>query len=181
MADKRANKRFRSQEWFDNPNNPGMTALYLERYQNQEYTLEELQSGRPVIGIAQTGSDLSPCNKIHVFLMDRIKAGIRDGGGIPMEFPVHPIQETARRPTAALDRTGQPKDLTCACKHDSAPSTQTYSNPNSRPDPRPPQTLSTSTPAAPDRACLSGSSGQAGAGWSVCGSGRGGRGPGGGR
>ncbi len=104
MADKRANKRFRSQEWFDNPNNPGMTALYLERYQNQEYTLEELQSGRPVIGIAQTGSDLSPCNKIHVFLMDRIKAGIRDGGGIPMEFPVHPIQETARRPTAALDR-----------------------------------------------------------------------------
>lgn len=104
MTDKRANKKFRSQEWFDNPNNPGMTALYVERYQNQEYTREELQSGRPVIGIAQTGSDLSPCNKIHVFLMDRIKAGIRDGGGIPMEFPVHPIQETARRPTAALDR-----------------------------------------------------------------------------
>ena len=104
MSDKRANTKFRSQEWFDNPNNPGMTALYLERYQNQEYTREELQSGRPVIGIAQTGSDLSPCNKIHVFLMDRIKAGIRDGGGIPMEFPVHPIQETSRRPTAALDR-----------------------------------------------------------------------------
>jgi len=104
MTDKRANTKFRSQEWFDNPNNPGMTALYLERYQNQEYTREELQSGRPIIGIAQTGSDLSPCNKIHVFLMDRIKAGIRDGGGIPMEFPVHPIQETSRRPTAAIDR-----------------------------------------------------------------------------
>lgn len=106
MADEstRANKKFRSQEWFDNPNNPGMTALYLERYQNQEYTREELQSGRPVIGIAQTGSDLAPCNKIHVFLADRMKAGIRDGGGIPMEFPVHPIQETGKRPTAALDR-----------------------------------------------------------------------------
>ena len=100
----RANKKFRSQEWFDNPNNPGMTALYVERYQNQEYTREELQAGRPVIGVAQTGSDLAPCNKIHVFLMDRIKAGIRDGGGIPMEFPVHPIQETGKRPTAALDR-----------------------------------------------------------------------------
>jgi len=104
MSDTRANKRFRSQEWFDNPNNPGMTALYLERYLNQEYTREELQGERPVIGIAQTGSDLAPCNKIHVFLMDRIKAGIRDGGGIPMEFPVHPIQETGKRPTAALDR-----------------------------------------------------------------------------
>ncbi|SFD44249.1 IlvD/Edd family dehydratase [Roseivivax sediminis] len=104
MADTRARKRFRSQEWFDNPNNPGMTALYLERYQNQEYTRDELQGDRPVIGIANTGSDLAPCNKIHVFLMDRIKAGIRDGGGIPMEFPVHPIQETGKRPTAALDR-----------------------------------------------------------------------------
>jgi dihydroxy-acid dehydratase len=104
MTDTRARRRFRSQEWFDNPNNPGMTALYLERYQNQEYTREELQSERPVIGIAQTGSDLAPCNKIHVFLMDRIKAGIRDAGGIPMEFPVHPIQETGKRPTAALDR-----------------------------------------------------------------------------
>ncbi|WP_299360549.1 IlvD/Edd family dehydratase [uncultured Paracoccus sp.] len=104
MSDTRANKRFRSQEWFDNPNNPGITALYLERYQNQEYTREELQGERPVIGIAQTGSDIAPCNKIHVFLMDRIKAGIRDGGGIPMEFPVHPIQETGKRPTAALDR-----------------------------------------------------------------------------
>ena len=104
MSDTRAHKRFRSQEWFDNPNNPGMTALYLERYQNQEYTRDELQGERPVIGIAQTGSDIAPCNKIHVFLMDRIKAGIRDGGGIPMEFPVHPIQETGKRPTAALDR-----------------------------------------------------------------------------
>ncbi|GGE58324.1 IlvD/Edd family dehydratase [Actibacterium pelagium] len=104
MSDTRAGKRFRSQEWFDNPNNPGMTALYVERYQNQEYTREELQGGKPIIGIAQTGSDLAPCNKIHVFLMDRIKAGIREAGGIPMEFPVHPIQETGKRPTAALDR-----------------------------------------------------------------------------
>jgi len=104
MSDTRARKKYRSQEWFDNSNNPEMTALYLERYLNQEYTREELQGGRPVIGVAQTGSDLAPCNKIHVFLMDRIKAGIRDGGGIPMEFPVHPIQETGKRPTAALDR-----------------------------------------------------------------------------
>ncbi|MCU0907422.1 MAG: dihydroxy-acid dehydratase family protein [Rhodobacteraceae bacterium] len=104
MSDTRARKRFRSQEWFDNPNNPGMTALYIERYLNQEYTRGELQGDRPVIGIAQTGSDLAPCNKIHIFLMDRIKAGIRDAGGVPMEFPVHPIQETGKRPTAALDR-----------------------------------------------------------------------------
>ncbi|MCL4108790.1 UNVERIFIED_CONTAM: hypothetical protein GTU68_049131 [Idotea baltica] len=81
-----------------------MTALYLERYQNQAFTREELQSEKPIIGIANTGSDLAPCNKIHVFLMDRIKAGIRDAGGVPMEFPVHPIQETGKRPTAALDR-----------------------------------------------------------------------------
>ena len=104
MSDTRARKRYRSQEWFDNPNNPGMTALYIERYQNQAFTRAELQANRPVIGIANTGSDLAPCNKIHVFLMDRIKAGIRDAGGIPMEFPVHPIQETGKRPTAALDR-----------------------------------------------------------------------------
>lgn len=104
MSDTRARRKYRSQEWFDNPNNPGMTALYLERYLNQEYTRAELQGERPVIGIAQTGSDLAPCNKIHVFLVDRIKAGIRDAGGIPMEFPVHPIQETGKRPTAALDR-----------------------------------------------------------------------------
>ena len=100
----RANTKLRSQEWFDNPNNPGMTALYVERYQNHGYTREELQSGRPLIGIAQTGSDLAPCNKIHVFLADRVKAGIRDAGGVPFEFPVHPIQETGKRPTAALDR-----------------------------------------------------------------------------
>ena len=104
MSDTRARKRFRSQEWFDNPNNPGMTAIYVERYQNQEYSRAELQGDKPIIGIAQTGSDLAPCNKIHVFLMDRIKAGIREAGGIPMEFPVHPIQETGKRPTAALDR-----------------------------------------------------------------------------
>jgi len=97
-------RKFRSQQWFDNPDNPGMTSLYLERYLNQEYTRGELQGNRPVIGIAQTGSDLAPCNKIHVFLSDRVKAGIRDAGGVPMEFPVHPIQETGKRPTAALDR-----------------------------------------------------------------------------
>ncbi len=107
MSKTRANRRYRSQEWFDNPNNPGMTALYLERYQNQSFTRGELQSEKPVIGIAQTGSDLVPCNKIHVFLVDRIKAGIRDAGGVPMEFPVHPIQETGKRPTAALDRNLQ--------------------------------------------------------------------------
>jgi len=105
--DTRADRKWRSQEWFDNPNNPGMTALYLERYQNSSFTRDELQAEKPVIGIAQTGSDLAPCNKIHVFLVDRIKAGIRDAGGIPMEFPVHPIQETGKRPTAALDRNLQ--------------------------------------------------------------------------
>ncbi|MCL5778108.1 dihydroxy-acid dehydratase family protein [Limibaculum sp. FT325] len=104
MSNTRAGKKFRSQEWFDNPNNPGMTALYVERYQNQAYTRGEIQGERPIIGIAQTGSDIAPCNKIHVFLVDRVKAGIRDAGGIPMEFPVHPIQETGKRPTAALDR-----------------------------------------------------------------------------
>ncbi len=104
MHDTRANRKYRSQEWFDNPNNPGMTALYLERQLNQAFTREELQSNSPIIGIANTGSDLAPCNKIHVFLMDRIKAGIRTAGGNPLEFPVHPIQETLKRPTAALDR-----------------------------------------------------------------------------
>ena len=81
-----------------------MTALYIERYLNQGFTRDELQSGKPIIGIAQSGSDLTPCNKIHIYLADRIKAGIRDSGGIPMEFPVHPIQESGKRPTAALDR-----------------------------------------------------------------------------
>jgi dihydroxy-acid dehydratase len=96
--------RLRSQLWFDNPDNPGMTALYLERYLNYGLTREELTSGRPIIGIAQTGSDLSPCNRHHLELAERVRAGIRDAGGIPMEFPVHPIQETGKRPTAALDR-----------------------------------------------------------------------------
>ena len=95
----------RSRAWFDNPDNPGMTALYLERYMNFGLTLEELRgSGRPIIGIAQTGSDLSPCNRHHIELASRVRDGIRDAGGIPIEFPVHPIQETGKRPTAALDR-----------------------------------------------------------------------------
>ena len=98
-------RRLRSRAWFDNPDNPGMTALYLERYMNFGLTLEELrQSGKPVIGIAQTGSDLSPCNRHLVDLASRVRDGIRDAGGIPLEFPVHPIQETGKRPTAALDR-----------------------------------------------------------------------------
>jgi xylonate dehydratase len=96
--------RLRSQLWFDNPDNPGMTALYLERYLNYGLTREELTSGRPIIGIAQTGSDLSPCNRHHLELAQRVRAGIRDAGGIAFEFPVHPIQETGKRPTAALDR-----------------------------------------------------------------------------
>ena len=100
-----ARKGLRSRAWFDNPDNPGMTALYLERYMNYGLTLEELrESGKPIIGIAQTGSDLSPCNRHHIDLATRVRDGIRDAGGIPMEFPVHPIQETGKRPTAALDR-----------------------------------------------------------------------------
>lgn len=97
-------KKYRSQEWFDNPDNPGMTALYLERYLNFGLTREELQSGKPLIGIAQTGSDLSPCNRHHLELAKRIRAGIEAAGGIPFEFPCHPIQETGKRPTASLDR-----------------------------------------------------------------------------
>src|ERR1700683_2165707 len=97
-------RRLRSQMWFDNPDNPGMTALYLERYLNYGLTRQELTSGRPIIGIAQTGSDLSPCNRHHLELAERVRAGIRDAGGIALEFPVHPIQETGKRPTAALDR-----------------------------------------------------------------------------
>jgi dihydroxy-acid dehydratase len=99
-----AGKRLRSREWFDNAAKPDMTALYVERYLNFGLTLEELQSGRPIIGIAQTGSDLSPCNRHHIVLAERIAAGIRTAGGVPLEFPVHPIQETGKRPTAALDR-----------------------------------------------------------------------------
>ena len=96
--------RLRSQLWFDNPDNPGMTALYLERYLNYGLTRAELTSGRPILGIAQTGSDLSPCNRHHLELAQRVRAGICDAGGIAIEFPVHPIQETGKRPTAALDR-----------------------------------------------------------------------------
>ena len=98
------NGRLRSQEWLDNPHNPGMSALYMERYMNYGWTREELQSGRPVIGIAQTGGDLTPCNRVHVGLAQRVKDGIREAGGIPFEFPVHPIAEQGSRPTAALER-----------------------------------------------------------------------------
>src|SRR5436305_12230727 len=97
-------KRLRSQLWFDDPGHADMTALYLERYLSYGLTGEEMQSGRPIIGIAQTGSDLVPCNRHHLELAHRVRAGIRDSGGIPIEFPVHPLQETGKRPTAALDR-----------------------------------------------------------------------------
>jgi len=97
-------RRLRSQNWFDDPSNAGMTALYVERFMNYGLTREELQSGRPVIGIAQTGSDLAPCNRHHIELAQRTREAIRDAGGIPMEFPVHPLAEQTRRPTAALDR-----------------------------------------------------------------------------
>src|SRR5262245_64201046 len=97
-------RRLRSQLWFDNPENPGMTALYLERYLNDGLTLHELTSGKPIIGIAQTGSDLSPCNRHHLELAERVREGIRTAGGVAFEFPCHPIQETGKRPTAALDR-----------------------------------------------------------------------------
>ena len=104
MATRKRQTPLRSRSWFDNPENPGMTALYIERYLNYGITREELQSGMPIIGIAQTGSDLAPCNRIHVDLADRMKHGIRAAGGVPFEFPVHPIQETGKRPTAGLDR-----------------------------------------------------------------------------
>jgi dihydroxy-acid dehydratase len=97
-------RKLRSAEWFNNPHNPGMTALYLERYLNYGLTRKELQSGAPIIGIAQTGNDLSPCNRHHLELAHRVREGIRAAGGIAMEFPTHPIQETGKRPTAALDR-----------------------------------------------------------------------------
>jgi dihydroxy-acid dehydratase len=96
--------KLRSRAWFDNSANIDMTALYLERYLNYGLSLEELRSGRPIIGIAQTGSDLAPCNRHHLVLAQRVRDGIREMGGIPIEFPVHPIQETGKRPTAALDR-----------------------------------------------------------------------------
>ena len=104
MSGKKFNPKYRSQQWFDNPTNPSMTALYLERQMNFGLTPKELRSGKPVIGIAQTGSDLSPCNRIHIKLAERVREGIRTAGGIAFEFPVHPIQETLKRPTAALDR-----------------------------------------------------------------------------
>ena len=97
-------RSLRSRAWFNDPANPDMTALYIERYLNYGLSLEELQSDRPIVGIAQTGSDLAPCNRHHLVLADRVKDGIRDAGGIPIEFPIHPIQETGKRPTAGLDR-----------------------------------------------------------------------------
>src|SRR6187397_3160817 len=96
--------KLRSRRWFANPDNPNMTALYLERYMNFGLKREELQAGKPIIGIAQSGSDLSPCNRHHLELAHRVREGIREAGGIAFEFPLHPIQETGKRPTAALDR-----------------------------------------------------------------------------
>ncbi|MBI3209196.1 MAG: dihydroxy-acid dehydratase family protein [Candidatus Solibacter usitatus] len=96
--------RLRSRCWFDNPCNPGMTSIYIERFPNYGLTREEMQGGKPIIGIAQTGSDISACNRHHLQLESRIRDGIRDAGGIPFVFPVHPIQESCRRPTAAIDR-----------------------------------------------------------------------------
>jgi dihydroxy-acid dehydratase len=104
MPKKKFKKKLRSQQWFDNPKEPGLTALYLEKYLNYGLTRKELQSGKPIIGIAQSGSDLSPCNRHFQQLSTKIKNGIRKSGGIPMEFPTHPIQETGKRPTAGLDR-----------------------------------------------------------------------------
>jgi len=101
---KRDPSKLRSRKWFDNPDNPGMTALYLERYMNWGIERKELQAGKPIIGIAQSGSDLSPCNRHHLELAHRVREGIREAGGIAFEFPVHPIQETGKRPTASLDR-----------------------------------------------------------------------------
>ena len=96
--------RFRSRDWFDDPKHLDMVALYLERFMNYGLTAEELLSGRPIIGIAQTGGDLTPCNRVHLDTVKRVREGIRDAGGVPMEFPLHPIFENCRRPTAALDR-----------------------------------------------------------------------------
>src|ERR671938_1974628 len=97
-------KRRRSEIWFNDLSDPGETAVYLERFGNYGITRQELQSGKPVIGIAQTGNDLTPCNRHHLQLADRVREGIREAGGLAFEFPVHPLQETGRRPTAALDR-----------------------------------------------------------------------------
>ena len=97
-------RRFRSRDWFDDPKHLDMVALYLERFMNYGLTANELLSGKPIIGIAQTGGDLTPCNRVHLDTVKRVREGIRDAGGVPMEFPLHPIFENCRRPTAALDR-----------------------------------------------------------------------------
>jgi xylonate dehydratase len=104
MPSNASQRPLRSRLWFDDPGNPKMTALYLERYLNYGLTRDELQSGRPIIGISQTGSDLLPCNRHHLQLAERVKDGVRDAGGVPLEFGIHPLQETGKRPTAALDR-----------------------------------------------------------------------------
>jgi len=100
----RPTRRFRSRDWFDDPKHLDMVALYLERFMNYGLTADELLSGKPIIGIAQTGGDLTPCNRVHMDTVKRVREGIRDAGGVPMEFPLHPIFENCRRPTAALDR-----------------------------------------------------------------------------
>jgi len=104
MAFGKPKRRFRSQDWFDDPARMDMVALYLERYMNNGFTPEEFRSGRPIIGIAQSGSDLNPCNRVHLELAQRVREGIRDAGGVPLEFPTHPLFENCRRPTAAIDR-----------------------------------------------------------------------------
>ncbi|MDE1939959.1 MAG: dihydroxy-acid dehydratase, partial [Alphaproteobacteria bacterium] len=104
MAHDKPKKRFRSRDWFDDPARMDMVALYLERWMNSGLTPEELRSGRPIIGIAQSGSDLNPCNRVHLELARRVKEGVRDAGGVPLEFPTHPLFENCRRPTAAIDR-----------------------------------------------------------------------------
>src|SRR5688500_2954630 len=103
-SDAKPPRRFRSRDWFDDPKHLDMVALYLERFMNYGLTADELLSGRPIIGIAQTGGDLTPCNRVHLDTVKRVRDRIRDAGGVPMEFPLHPIFENCRRPTAALDR-----------------------------------------------------------------------------
>ena len=103
-SDRTPKRRFRSRDWFDDPAHLDLVALYLERFMNYGLTADELLSGRPIIGIAQTGGDLTPCNRVHLETAKRVRDGIRDAGGVPMEFPMHPIFENCRRPTAALDR-----------------------------------------------------------------------------
>ena len=107
MTQRKSPDELRSRHWFGDTGEVGSTALHIERYTNFGITAAELRSGKPIIGIAQTGSDLVPCNRIHVSLAERMRDGIRESGGIPIEFPVHPIQETGKRPTAAVDRNLQ--------------------------------------------------------------------------